>query len=359
MALNNYYHILEVGYNASQEDVKLAYRRLAKKYHPDVNANDTEKAEMFKLINEAYKVLSDSDKKAAYDLRLLLGIHEEYTASENNSYTYDARSRTFRYRYYYRKQEPVTYSKKTYLAVTLFVISIASAIWLVPFTLSWYSSAYNYNQGVEYYKNGQYYAALNSLDRAIIDFGSKNTEACILAGNILMNHFGQYTFAIEYANKGLAMAKTNQEKGYLLYMKGLCRKAGANYYLAIKEFEDAKSFWPEYDSLYYTIGNIYAYHLGNYSLAVDSYNKLLDLNPDFTEAYYERAYSHFKLKDNKKAMLDIEQYLSFRAEDGKAHLLKGELELESGNIEEACSYFKRASLMHVREADKMKAKYCK
>lgn len=356
MALN-YYHILEVGYDASQDDVKLAYRRLAKMYHPDVNANDTEKAEMFKLISEAYKVLSDADKKAAYDLRLLLGVHEEYSSSENNSYFYDTRSRTFRYRYY-RKREPVTYSRRTYLAVSSFLLLVASAIWLVPISLSWYSSIYNYNQGVEYYKNGQYYAALNSLDRAIIDFGSKNSEACLLASDILMNHFGQYSFAIEYANKGLIMAKTDHEKACLLYMKGLCLKASANYYTAIEQFKEAKLFWPEYDSLYYAIGNIHAFHLEDYPLALESYNELLHINPQFTEAYFERAYTHFRQGNSIQAEQDVDQYLSLNGKNGKAYVLKGELELVSGKTEQACFYFKKASLMHVREADKFKAKYC-
>lgn len=358
MALN-YYDILEVGYDASQDDVKLAYRRLAKMYHPDVNANDTEKAEMFKLISEAYQVLSDADKKAAYDLRLLLGVHEEYTSSENNNYFYDTRSRTFRYRYY-RKREPITYSysRQTYIAVSVFLALVASAIWLVPLSLSWYSSSYNYNQGVEYYKNGQYYAALNSLDRAIIDFGSKNSEACLLASDILVHHFGQYSFAIEYTNKGLAMAKTDHERARFMYMKGLCLKASANYYTAIEQFNQAKLLWPEYDSLYYAVGNIYAFHLDDYPLALENYNELLHINTNFNDAYFERGYVHFKQSNYTQAEQDVDQYLSSEGKNGKAYLLKGELALITDNRAQACFYFKKASLMDVREADKFKERYC-
>lgn len=359
MALN-YYHILEVGYNATQEDVKQAYRRLAKKYHPDVNADDAKKAETFKLVSEAYKVLSDADRKAAYDLRLLLGVHEDYTtASGGNGYSYDARSRTYRpRRSYYRRREPVTYSRKTYAAVTLLLVCVASTVLLVPLSLSRYSSSYNYDKGLEYYKNGQYYAALNSLDKAILDFGSKNIESCLLAGNILMYQFGQYTYAIEYADKGLKMAQSNREKVQLLYMKGLCKKASADYYTALKQFEEAKVLWPEYDSLYFAMAEINAFHLDDYKQALENYNKLIALNPEFAEAYYGRAYSFFKLKKDEQAVADIEQYLSFNSQDGKAQLLKGELALRGGDPEEACTYFKKASHMHVREAKKMVLKYC-
>ncbi|KAA5654844.1 J domain-containing protein, partial [Pseudomonas aeruginosa] len=49
------------------EDIKKAYRRLAKKYHPDLNPNDKEAQEKFKDINEAYEVLGDEDKRKKYD----------------------------------------------------------------------------------------------------------------------------------------------------------------------------------------------------------------------------------------------------------------------------------------------------
>jgi molecular chaperone DnaJ len=66
MADRDYYEILGVPKDASQDDIKAAFRNLARKYHPDVNkAPDAE--EKFKEINEAYAVLSDTDKRAAYD----------------------------------------------------------------------------------------------------------------------------------------------------------------------------------------------------------------------------------------------------------------------------------------------------
>ena len=63
----DYYEILEVDRNASAEEIKKAYRKLALKYHPDRNPGDAEAEEKFKLINEAYQVLSDQEKRALYD----------------------------------------------------------------------------------------------------------------------------------------------------------------------------------------------------------------------------------------------------------------------------------------------------
>lgn len=67
MAFIDYYQILGIDKNASQDSIKKAYRKLARKYHPDLNPNDQGAAEKFKQINEANEVLSDPEKRKKYD----------------------------------------------------------------------------------------------------------------------------------------------------------------------------------------------------------------------------------------------------------------------------------------------------
>jgi len=66
----NYYDILGVSKTASEDEIKAAYRKLAKKYHPDLNAKNAEAAEKFKEVNQANEVLSDAKKRAQYDAEL-------------------------------------------------------------------------------------------------------------------------------------------------------------------------------------------------------------------------------------------------------------------------------------------------
>src|SRR5215467_9854100 len=63
----DYYEILGVPRNASETDIKKAYRKLARKYHPDFNPNNKQAEEKFKQTQEAYEVLSDADKRRKYD----------------------------------------------------------------------------------------------------------------------------------------------------------------------------------------------------------------------------------------------------------------------------------------------------
>ena len=67
MTKRDYYEALGVARNASDDEIKKTYRRLAMKHHPDRNSNDKASEEKFKQIKEAYEVLSDGRKRAAYD----------------------------------------------------------------------------------------------------------------------------------------------------------------------------------------------------------------------------------------------------------------------------------------------------
>ncbi len=64
----SYYDILGVSKDASDKEIRQAYRRLARKYHPDLNSGDKEAEEQFKKINESYEVLSDQGKRKKYDM---------------------------------------------------------------------------------------------------------------------------------------------------------------------------------------------------------------------------------------------------------------------------------------------------
>lgn len=95
MDYKDYYKILGVTKSTSAEEIKKSFRRLARKYHPDVNPGDKKAEEKFKEINEAYEVLSDSDKRRKYDT-LGPNWQEQFGfqpgASARRTYNYGGRS---------------------------------------------------------------------------------------------------------------------------------------------------------------------------------------------------------------------------------------------------------------------------
>ena len=74
----DYYEVLGISKDASADDIKKAYRKMAMKYHPDRNPGDKEAEEKFKEVGEAYEVLSDADKKARYDQYGFAGVDPNF-----------------------------------------------------------------------------------------------------------------------------------------------------------------------------------------------------------------------------------------------------------------------------------------
>ncbi len=99
MAKRDYYEVLGVSKNASDDEIKKAYRKLAVKYHPDKNPGDKEAEEKFKEVSEAHEVLSDKQKRARYDQFGHAGVGGAGSASgnpfQNGNFNFNGQSFNF------------------------------------------------------------------------------------------------------------------------------------------------------------------------------------------------------------------------------------------------------------------------
>lgn len=89
--LKNYYETLGVNKDATQEEIKSAYRKLSKKYHPDVNKGNDNAEKLFIEVQEAYKVLKDPETRKAYDERLESphGSNRTHTRKKQTAKSYE------------------------------------------------------------------------------------------------------------------------------------------------------------------------------------------------------------------------------------------------------------------------------
>jgi curved DNA-binding protein CbpA len=147
MSFKNYYILLGIKNTASLEEIKQAFRRLAKKYHPDKNQGNAGAEEFFKEIQEAYAVLSDSEKRKKYDLKFAYANtyqqtkHKSHAPYTGNAYHY-AQQQAQHGRHTKPQQQPAPEHAKEHSSGTdpyLFIISIIVAVLLLLFIVA-YSS---------------------------------------------------------------------------------------------------------------------------------------------------------------------------------------------------------------------------
>jgi curved DNA-binding protein CbpA len=126
--LPNHYHILGLDRDATSADIKKAYRKLAKEYHPDTNQGDLKAEEKFKAISEAYYVLSDADRRYHYDQKL----DEPEIPEEpyNQQQTYHQQQQAF-YRSMYVENSDVPYFKLKMAAFIFLIIALVGVMTMI------------------------------------------------------------------------------------------------------------------------------------------------------------------------------------------------------------------------------------
>lgn len=356
----NYYHILGLTIAATKEEIKSAYRNLAKKYHPDKNPGNPSSEDKFKKISEAYRVLSDYQKKAFYDLSL--ATHQFPDVTTSTSYYHTGTNRYYHSpRYYYRK--PGTPIKKKYtrqakILAFFTVAAIVSCIAITTYLMISYNSGYHFRKSVRYYENQQYPSALNSLKHSMQNLESNNPEVYLLAGKIITYRYNNYEDALLYLDQGLDSSTDPEQKAELYYLKGRCLKNLGRYYAAYKNFLTASNLNPQYDSTYYEMGEMNSFIFKNYEAAIKNFNALLLLSNTFADGYLGRAYCFQQLGENTLAVADFQNFIALNDYEGMAFYLKAISELSLNNTEVACLDLKRADALGTKQAKELILSFC-
>jgi curved DNA-binding protein CbpA len=221
--MKNYYEILQIPRNASNNQIKTAFRRLARQYHPDYNPNDPEAVAKFREIEQAYRVLSDKEKRKEYDRSLSPEIP-----------TFDRSAQDFYQQGWHYAQE-----KNYQLAIAFYqqAIAINPRFWQA------------YLQRAEVYYHNQQDRQVLSDCRQVLQLKPDCSQAYYYLG-LSRQRLGYTQSSLEAYGKAIAIDQNNPQ---FYYQRGLALEELSELPAARKDFQiAAKKFKQQ--------GNFRRYH---------------------------------------------------------------------------------------------------
>ena len=303
---DSYYDLLGVRENATQKELKAAYRILAKKYHPDKNKGDINAEETFKKITQAYTTLSNPDLRKKYDYKNI-HYHTEYS-SGNKTHT----QRT------YPSSKP-EYSKKTWLFGGVFIVLIVTAAIVIPFYLSDYSSTLNYQEGIKLKEEGSYLMAISHFNESLEMNGSKNLESALEAGYLSAYKIQNWDMAIAFIEKALYYSKPDSIRGYSYFIKSYILSQKGELSLAFTMLDSAAYYNYSNDSVLLKKADLYTYTINDFSKGLYYYSQLANSHPNNSSywfgkgicEYYMESYAHSIYSQTKTLKIDSSKSESY------------------------------------------------
>lgn len=341
---DNYYHILEIENFATQEEIKSAWRHLAKKYHPDKNPGNPELEDKFKQINKAYQVLIDPVKKKQFDYQLL---YPHMTAVRAQS------------RRTYYSTEKRRYTPKAWMYGKIFIILFIMTVVLIPAALLYKSSITSYKKGVEAYEKSNYYEALAHFNRAIKLFGGKSPEAAIKGAEISIYAQENYKQGLYFANKGLEYAEEVQHMARLYYLQGIAYKYQHNYDKSMESLLKADSLYFRKDSIQLQVGLLNAFSLYNFKQGEENFEYLIREQIHLETAWFGKGWCEQNLGKNESAIESYSELIKIDENNPMGWFYRGMNYITLSDSTEACSDFKRAAMLGYSKAKERFEYHCK
>ncbi|MCJ8166823.1 DnaJ domain-containing protein [Pontibacter sp. E15-1] len=345
----NFYSILGVSPVASAKEVKVAYKQLALKYHPDRNPGNTRAEELFKLVNTAYQTLSNPTKRARYDIRLQLQRQRQHAMSQRQVTYHDPRYAPTRppagvaERHYRKiKRKDNRFSRKDWYITFGFVAGLFFFSLLLKMAMDHITGEDKYKTALTYMGDGKYTSAHRLLTDAI-HFMPDNAAAYEARADIALNNFEDYKAALRDLDKAIALR--SRPSAQLYYMRGRCRQQLEQYQLAQQDLSRAIELDAELWVAYLARGEVRLFYLKKYEAAIADLSAFLKNSgkgPARVSALTSRGFGYFKLGDYVLAEQDYREVLALDKENGRVYYLLGRLELAQMQSDTACAHFSEA-----------------
>ncbi|MHC2993499.1 molecular chaperone DnaJ [Pontibacter sp. HJ8] len=346
---HNLYTILGVSHTASAQEVKLAYKRLALKYHPDRNQGNARAEELFKIVNAAYQILSNPGKRARYDLKLQYLQEQRQTIQQHQPY-HNPRYRQTRepasvserhYQNIPRRDERRFARKDLYITAGFFAIMIVFSL-LLKVTMDYITGEDKYKTALTYIEDGKYSSAHSLLTDAIY-FRPKHADAYLTRASIEMHVYENYRSAVEDLNQVIALQEKPSAEAYL--MRGKCLAKLTQYKQAESDFGQALSLDSTLHVAQLDRGEVRLFYLKKYGPAIADFSAFLvhsHKGESWANALTFRGFGYYKTGDYAASEKDYRRVLQADNNNGRVFYLLGRTELEQAQPDSACAHFNEA-----------------
>jgi curved DNA-binding protein CbpA len=350
----NFYEILGINKNASEEEMKAAFKSLAKKYHPDKHAGNPVYEEHFKKINSAYQVLSDPKKRERYNLKLFYQSQKKFS-TPSPSVTRQQAPQKMRPTYNPKPDEFTKQQKIKYGFISLFgiVVFITGAYFFYNYMNTITAKDY-LQEGILNESQKQDLFALESYTAAI-GYDENLTEAFIRRANLRIKKMNDYQGAIYDYTTVLKQKKDAN----IYFQRAKCYIKIKNYPEVLKDLNSAIELNNKFDSLYYYRGEVNNHILQNFSKAIEDYKTAIHLNKNFTEAIFGKAISLQSIEKYKESIDDFNTLIIMKPNEGSYYYYRAYSKFGLKETKAACEDWLQAEQRGFLEARKALDSNCK
>lgn len=233
----DYYQILGVDKKASNQEIKSAFKKLALQHHPDRNPGNPLAEEKFKLINEAYQVLSHADEKSLYDLKLNgqyiphVPVYPPYRSQQEYTYKQEQSRPQYAAPTYTKEQIRKVYA----VGVAFFVVLFIFSYFLNNF-MNKKTAKIHYANAIRYTEENKLYLAVSEINQALY-FDEEYAQAYQKRGELQLLAGQSHRYAYADFNKAIQYAQPATPEMY--FFRGLCLYRMGKYAQAIEDCKQA------------------------------------------------------------------------------------------------------------------------
>lgn len=363
---------------ASASDIKLAYKRLAIKYHPDKHGGSTLYEELFKAVAAAYHVLGEPNRRAQYDYQLQAAARraeevrrqQQFRAQAQHLYGVPmpppAPLRTRRpagsaERHYQSiPRKKVKFTRRDYWLVALVLLGLLLFILSVKVTMDYVTAVSNYDDGIEAYSRGEWSAAHNYFSETLY-LKPQHARALQRRAELSQLIYHEYGNARQDYRGALNQVTNAQQQAMLWWRLGQCQAALQQPDSAQLAFTQAIAFDSTLAGARLGRGEELLFRQRRYNEAIRELSVGLRHTKQTAltaRLLLFRGLAWYKRKEYGAARADYWQVLTLTPRSGQVYFLLGRVAQQEGVVPEACEFFRRAVVQGYAFAETARQEVC-